>query len=86
MRVCLESNVSEILDQAGPKGMHVNDIAAKAGIEASKLGGCIQILEAYVLLTYLSPNNAIIGHSTLVPRNHSGCVREHASFRRYEHR
>ena len=40
MRVCLESNVSEILDAAGPKGMHVNDIAAKAGIaQASKLGG-----------------------------------------------
>ncbi|KAF8577506.1 hypothetical protein K439DRAFT_1622053 [Ramaria rubella] len=36
-RVCLESNVTEILREAGPEGMHVNDIAAKNGQDPQKL-------------------------------------------------
>ena len=64
MRVCLESNVSEILDAAGPKGMHINDIAAKAGIaQAEKLGGVNKISGSYLLLISirLRSDNAIVG-------------------------
>ncbi|KAK7453966.1 hypothetical protein VKT23_011478 [Stygiomarasmius scandens] len=37
IRACLESNVTEILREAGPEGMHVNDIAKISGRDANKL-------------------------------------------------
>ncbi|KAF7373896.1 S-adenosyl-L-methionine-dependent methyltransferase [Mycena sanguinolenta] len=37
LRICLESNVAEILREAGPEGLHVKDIAAKNGQEPEKL-------------------------------------------------
>ncbi|KAF5386809.1 hypothetical protein D9615_002134 [Tricholomella constricta] len=38
LRVCLESNVTEILREAGPEGLHVKEIASKNGQDPRKLG------------------------------------------------
>ncbi|KAJ7232370.1 S-adenosyl-L-methionine-dependent methyltransferase [Mycena rebaudengoi] len=38
LRVCLEANVTEILREAGPEGMHADEIAAKSRLDGAKLG------------------------------------------------
>jgi len=44
VRVCLEANVTEILREAGPRGLHVDDIAAKCHLDPLKLERILRYL------------------------------------------
>ncbi|KAM6501362.1 S-adenosyl-L-methionine-dependent methyltransferase [Amanita muscaria] len=55
LRTALESHSVEILREAGPKGLHVNDIAAKTGIDAQKLGRCLRLLATHHIFRELKP-------------------------------
>ncbi|KAF8577508.1 S-adenosyl-L-methionine-dependent methyltransferase [Ramaria rubella] len=56
LRVCLESNVTEILREGGPQGMHVNDIAAKNGQDPQKLSRFIHFLATHHIYREITPN------------------------------
>ncbi|KAF8577502.1 S-adenosyl-L-methionine-dependent methyltransferase [Ramaria rubella] len=56
LRVCLESNVTEILREGGPQGVHVNDIAAKNGQDAQKLSRLIRFLATHHIYKEITPN------------------------------
>ncbi|THU78420.1 S-adenosyl-L-methionine-dependent methyltransferase [Dendrothele bispora CBS 962.96] len=64
-RVCLEGNVTEILREAGTKGMHVNDIASKCGLEAAKLARIMRYLAVHHCYREVEPdvfaNNRVSG-------------------------
>jgi hypothetical protein len=38
LRVAVDTNVVEILREAGPQGLHVNEISARNNTDPSKLG------------------------------------------------
>jgi len=44
LRVCLEANVTEILREAGPEGLHIDQIAEISGLPADKLGRILRFL------------------------------------------
>ncbi|KAJ7067487.1 S-adenosyl-L-methionine-dependent methyltransferase [Mycena amicta] len=56
LRVCLEANVTEILREAGPQGLHVKDIAAKNGQDAEKLARFIRYLATHHIYREVQPN------------------------------
>nr|GAT49961.1 S-adenosyl-L-methionine-dependent methyltransferase [Mycena chlorophos] len=56
LRVCLESNVTELLREAGPKGMHGHDICAKNGQDPEKLARFIRYLATHHVYREVSPN------------------------------
>ncbi|THV00231.1 O-methyltransferase, partial [Dendrothele bispora CBS 962.96] len=56
LRVCLEANVTEILREAGPEGLHANDIAGKCSLEPLKLGRNLRYLAAHHCYREISPN------------------------------
>ncbi|KAF8886253.1 S-adenosyl-L-methionine-dependent methyltransferase [Gymnopilus junonius] len=56
IRACLESNVTEILREAGPDGMHINDIGAKNGQDPQKLGRFLRILAINHIYLEIKPN------------------------------
>ncbi|KAF9264596.1 S-adenosyl-L-methionine-dependent methyltransferase [Marasmius fiardii PR-910] len=56
VRVCLESNVTEILRDAGPQGMHVNDIGKKNGMDPKKLSRFLRILATHHIYKELTPD------------------------------
>ncbi|KAA1477984.1 S-adenosyl-L-methionine-dependent methyltransferase [Dentipellis sp. KUC8613] len=56
IRACLESNVTEILREAGTQGLHVNDIAAKNGQDAGKLGRFLRFLSVNHIYREVSPD------------------------------
>ncbi|KAF8351882.1 S-adenosyl-L-methionine-dependent methyltransferase [Amanita rubescens] len=55
-RVCLEGSVTEILREAGPKGLHVNDIGAKNGLDAQKLASCLRVLATHHIYREVRPD------------------------------
>ncbi|CAA7266025.1 unnamed protein product [Cyclocybe aegerita] len=55
-RVCIESNVTEILREGGPNGVHVNDIAAKNGLDPRKIGRFLRILANHHIYREIKPN------------------------------
>ncbi|KAA1478076.1 S-adenosyl-L-methionine-dependent methyltransferase [Dentipellis sp. KUC8613] len=55
-RVCLESHVTEILREAGPQGLHVNDIAAMNGQDPGKLGRFLRFLAVNHVYREVSPD------------------------------
>ncbi|KAH9478947.1 4-O-methyltransferase 1 [Psilocybe cubensis] len=65
VRTCLEANVTEILREAGPEGLHVNEIAAKCGLDPSKLGRIMRYLVIHHIYREVKPyvftNNRISG-------------------------
>ncbi|KDR66887.1 hypothetical protein GALMADRAFT_147537 [Galerina marginata CBS 339.88] len=65
VRVCLEANVTEILREAGPNGLHVDQIAAKCGLDSSKLGRILRFLATHHVYRELKPyvftNNRVSG-------------------------
>ncbi|TFK37922.1 O-methyltransferase [Crucibulum laeve] len=65
VRVCLEANVTEILREAGPEGLHVDVIAAKCGLDAPKLSRIIRYLTTHHVYREVKPdvftNNRISG-------------------------
>lgn len=56
LRVCLELNVTEILREAGPQGLHVDDIAARAGVDSMKLGRLMRMISNQNVYRELTPN------------------------------
>ncbi|KAJ7612050.1 S-adenosyl-L-methionine-dependent methyltransferase [Mycena polygramma] len=56
LRVCLESGVTEILREAGPRGLHVKDIAAKNGQDPEKLARFIRYLATHHVYREVEPN------------------------------
>ncbi|KAJ7269517.1 S-adenosyl-L-methionine-dependent methyltransferase [Mycena rebaudengoi] len=56
LRVCLESNVTEILREAGPQGIHVKDIAAKNGQDPEKLARFLRYLATHHVYREVQPN------------------------------
>ncbi|KAF9462317.1 S-adenosyl-L-methionine-dependent methyltransferase [Collybia nuda] len=56
LRACLESNVTEILREAGPQGLHVDDIAAQNGQDPKKLGRFLRYLATNHVYRELQPN------------------------------
>ncbi|KAF9042839.1 S-adenosyl-L-methionine-dependent methyltransferase [Hymenopellis radicata] len=56
LQVCLESHVTEILREAGPQGLHINDIAAKNGQDPLKLARFIRYLAVQHIYREVSLN------------------------------
>ncbi|KAA1477972.1 S-adenosyl-L-methionine-dependent methyltransferase [Dentipellis sp. KUC8613] len=56
VRACLESNVTEILREAGPQGLHIKDIAARSGLDPDKLGRFIRFLAVNHVYREVSPD------------------------------
>lgn len=56
LRVCLEANVTEILREAGPSGLHVRDIAAKSNISSTKLARLMRYLATHHVYKELQPD------------------------------
>ncbi|KAF7335897.1 S-adenosyl-L-methionine-dependent methyltransferase [Mycena sanguinolenta] len=63
LRICLESNVAEILREAGPAGLHVKDIAAKNGQEPERLARFMRYLATHHVFREISPN--VFGHTRI---------------------
>ncbi|KAJ3501836.1 hypothetical protein NLJ89_g9160 [Agrocybe chaxingu] len=55
-RVCIESNVTEVLREGGPDGVHINDIAAKNGQDPQKIGRFLRILANHHIYREVKPN------------------------------
>lgn len=56
IRVAEEGNVAEILREAGPSGLHVNDIAAQNGLEPTKLARVMRLLASHHIFREVKPN------------------------------
>ncbi|KAJ7575531.1 S-adenosyl-L-methionine-dependent methyltransferase [Mycena floridula] len=56
LRVCLEGNVTEILREAGPAGLHVDDIARLNGLDAKKLSRFLRILAVHHIYREVTPD------------------------------
>ncbi|THU93684.1 S-adenosyl-L-methionine-dependent methyltransferase [Dendrothele bispora CBS 962.96] len=56
LRICLEANVTEILREAGPMGLHADDIAVKCGLEPLRLGRILRYLATHHCYREISPN------------------------------
>ncbi|KAF8492246.1 S-adenosyl-L-methionine-dependent methyltransferase [Gautieria morchelliformis] len=56
LRVCLESNVTEILREGGPQGVHIDAIAAKNGQDPQKLGRFIRYLATHHIYKEITPD------------------------------
>ncbi|KAG5640847.1 hypothetical protein DXG03_006828 [Asterophora parasitica] len=56
LRVALESHVTEILREAGPEGLHVNDIAAKNGQDPRKIARFLRYLAIHHVYRELRPD------------------------------
>ncbi|KAJ8519047.1 hypothetical protein ONZ45_g3949 [Pleurotus djamor] len=56
IRACIESNVTEILREAGPKGMNVSAIASINGQDPQKLGRFLRILATNHIYREVSPD------------------------------
>ncbi|KAG6856980.1 hypothetical protein H0H87_011369 [Tephrocybe sp. NHM501043] len=56
LRICLESNVTEILREAGPEGLHVDEIALKNGQDPQKLARFLRYLASHHIYREVTPN------------------------------
>ncbi|KLO13199.1 S-adenosyl-L-methionine-dependent methyltransferase [Schizopora paradoxa] len=56
IRVATDSHVPEILANAGPEGMHVNEISAKNGIQPSKLSRILRYLSVHHIFREVRPD------------------------------
>ncbi|KAJ7615369.1 S-adenosyl-L-methionine-dependent methyltransferase [Roridomyces roridus] len=56
LRVCLESNATEILREAGVEGMHAHEIAAKSNIDGAKLARLMRYLASNHIYREVSPD------------------------------
>ncbi|KAF5387657.1 hypothetical protein D9615_000594 [Tricholomella constricta] len=56
LRVAIETNTVEILRESGPKGLHVNDIAAKNKANPEKLARVLRLLATEHIFTEVSPD------------------------------
>ncbi|KAF7373971.1 hypothetical protein MSAN_00609600 [Mycena sanguinolenta] len=56
LRVCLEANVTEILREAGPEGMHVDEIAAKSQLDSARLARIMRLLATHYIYREVRPD------------------------------
>ncbi|KAF8990715.1 S-adenosyl-L-methionine-dependent methyltransferase [Cyathus striatus] len=56
IRIVSETSVIELLREAGPKGMHVRDIAAKTNTDASMIGRSLRILATHYVFKEVEPD------------------------------
>ncbi|KAF8334399.1 S-adenosyl-L-methionine-dependent methyltransferase [Amanita rubescens] len=56
LRLCLEGNVTEILREAGPEGLHVKNIAEKNKIDVHKLSSCLRLLATHYIYREVKPD------------------------------
>ncbi|KAF8334401.1 S-adenosyl-L-methionine-dependent methyltransferase [Amanita rubescens] len=56
LRVCLEGNVTEILREAGPEGLHVEHIAAKNKLDVHKLASSLRLLATHHVYREVKPD------------------------------
>ncbi|KAF5312468.1 hypothetical protein D9619_003733 [Psilocybe cf. subviscida] len=56
LRVCLEANVTEILREGGPQGVHVNEIAKLANISSTKIARLLRYLATHHVYKELRPD------------------------------
>ncbi|KAF8313565.1 S-adenosyl-L-methionine-dependent methyltransferase [Amanita rubescens] len=56
IRTCLEGSVTEILREAGPDGLHINEIATKNDLDAQKLASCLRMLATHHIYREVKPN------------------------------
>ncbi|GJJ06652.1 hypothetical protein Clacol_000846 [Clathrus columnatus] len=56
LRICLESNAIEIIREAGPKGIHVNAIAAQNGQDPRILARCLRYMATYHIFREVKPD------------------------------
>lgn len=56
LRVAHESNVTEILREAGPQGLHVKDVAQKNGLDEKKLDRILRYLSSTHIYEEVEPN------------------------------
>ncbi|KAH8981148.1 S-adenosyl-L-methionine-dependent methyltransferase [Lactarius akahatsu] len=51
-----EANIADALKEAGPKGLHVNDISTKTGVDSDKLSRVLRYLASRHVFTEVSPD------------------------------
>ncbi|TFK65267.1 S-adenosyl-L-methionine-dependent methyltransferase [Pluteus cervinus] len=56
VRIALDCNVPEILREAGDKGLHADEIAAKSGVDGKLLARHLRFLSNYHTFREISPN------------------------------
>ncbi|GJJ06647.1 hypothetical protein Clacol_000841 [Clathrus columnatus] len=56
LRICLESGVAEILQEAGPQGLHISDITTINGQDPVKLGACLRYMATHHVFREVTPN------------------------------
>ncbi|KAF8896767.1 S-adenosyl-L-methionine-dependent methyltransferase [Gymnopilus junonius] len=56
LRVAVDSNVVEILREAGSQGLHVRQISAKNGIDSGKLGRILRLLASEHIFNEIAPD------------------------------
>ncbi|TFL01412.1 O-methyltransferase [Pterulicium gracile] len=56
LRVCHESNVTEILREAGPEGLHAKEIAQKNGLEEKKIARFLRLLASNHIYEEVRPD------------------------------
>nr|KAJ7278712.1 hypothetical protein C8J57DRAFT_1221550 [Mycena rebaudengoi] len=59
LRVCLEANVTEILREAGPEGMHADEIAAKTQLDGAKLARIMRLLATHYIYREVRPDTFV---------------------------
>ncbi|KAJ7795876.1 S-adenosyl-L-methionine-dependent methyltransferase [Mycena olivaceomarginata] len=59
LRVCLEANVTEILREAGPEGMHADEIAAKSQLDGAKLARIMRLLATHYIYREVHPDTFV---------------------------
>ncbi|OCH93183.1 S-adenosyl-L-methionine-dependent methyltransferase, partial [Obba rivulosa] len=56
LRAAIETNTVEILREAGPQGMHVNEIAQRSGVDPVKLGRLLRFLATSHIFKEVAPD------------------------------
>ncbi|KAG6916253.1 hypothetical protein DXG01_007710 [Tephrocybe rancida] len=56
LRVCLESNVTEILREAGSEGLHIDEIASRNGQDPNKLARFLRYLATHHVYREVTPD------------------------------
>ncbi|EIM80621.1 S-adenosyl-L-methionine-dependent methyltransferase [Stereum hirsutum FP-91666 SS1] len=56
LRAAVETNTAEILREAGPRGLHINEIAAKSKTSPQKLGRVLRLLATEHIFKEVSPD------------------------------
>jgi hypothetical protein len=56
LRSAIQMHIPEIVREAGPQGIHVNDIAAKIGVDSNKLARSLRLLAVNYIFVEVAPD------------------------------